>query len=196
MRGNISRTVCRRGNRGGKLRTENRGLARWGSAVLRPYCVRRAIRVCIAALLAAGFYGEFRAHEWGPETRGQTTSTVSRSVWDGVYTEEQAKRGEEMYRKECASCHGDTLVGGGGASPLTGGTFLSNWNGLTVGDLFERIRKTMPQGALGKLSKQQDADVLAYLLSFNKFPAGKTELQKQGEFLREILFEATKPDST
>jgi mono/diheme cytochrome c family protein len=120
---------------------------------------------------------------------------AARSVWDGVYTEEQGKRGEEMYRKECASCHGESLVGGGGAAPLTGGAFLSNWNGLTVGDLFERIRKTMPQGALGKLTKQQDADVLAYLLSFNKFPAGKTELQRQVEFLKEIKFEATKPEA-
>ena len=127
--------------------------------------------------------------------RGQETALTSRSVWDGVYTEEQAKRGEELYRKECASCHGDTLVGGGGAAPLTGGTFLSNWNGLTVGDLFDRIRKTMPQGSPGRLTKQQDADILAFLLSFNKFPAGKTELQKQVEFLREIRFEATKPEA-
>jgi cytochrome c len=119
----------------------------------------------------------------------------TRSVWDGVYTEEQAKRGEELYRKECASCHGETLVGGGGAAPLTGGNFLSNWNGLTVGDLFDRIRKTKPQGSVGKLTKQQDADVLAYMLSFNKFPAGKAELQKQVEFLKEIRFEATKPDA-
>src|SRR6202007_412141 len=69
------------------------------------------------------------------------------------------------------------------------------WNGLTVGDLFDRIRKTMPQGSPGKLTKQQDADVLAYLLSFNKFPAGKTELQKQVEFLKEIRFEITKPEA-
>jgi hypothetical protein len=53
----------------------------------------------------------------------------------------------------------------------------------------------MPQGSPGKLTKQQDADILAYLLSFNKFPAGKTELQKQVEFLKEIRFEATKPDT-
>jgi mono/diheme cytochrome c family protein len=118
-----------------------------------------------------------------------------RSVWEGVYTEEQAKRGEELYGKECASCHGDTLIGGGGAAPLTGGSFLSNWNGLTVGDLFERIRKTMPQGNLGKLSKQQDADVLAYILRFNRFPVGKTELQRQVEFLKEIRFEAAKPET-
>jgi mono/diheme cytochrome c family protein len=127
--------------------------------------------------------------------RAQETAATSRSVWDGVYTEEQAKRGEELYQKECASCHRDTLIGGGGAAPLTGGTFLSDWNGLTVGDLFDRIRKTMPQGSPGKLTKQQDADILAYLLSFNKFPAGKTELQKQVEFLREIRFEATKPEA-
>jgi S-disulfanyl-L-cysteine oxidoreductase SoxD len=127
--------------------------------------------------------------------RAATQSTETKSVWDGVFTEEQAKRGEETYGKECAGCHGPTLVGGGGAAPLTGGAFLSNWNGLTVGDLFDRIRKTMPQGAVGKLSKQQDADVLAYLLSFNKFPAGKNELQKQVEFLKEIRFEATKPEA-
>lgn len=125
----------------------------------------------------------------------QPASETNRSVWDGVYTEEQARRGEEIYKKECGSCHADTLVGGGGAAALTGGTFLSNWNGLTLGDLYDRIRKTMPQGSPGKLNKQQDADVLAYLLSFNKFPSGKTELQKQVEFLREIRFEATKPES-
>ena len=153
-------------------------------------------------ILSAGllFFGAFgagmraNAGKRGTQTQASQASET-RSVWDGVFTEEQAKRGEEMYRKECASCHGDTLVGGGGAAPLTGGTFLSNWNGLTVGDLFDRIRKTMPQGSPGKLTRQQDADILAYLLSFNKFPAGKTELQKQVEFLKEIRFEATKPDT-
>jgi S-disulfanyl-L-cysteine oxidoreductase SoxD len=156
--------------------------------------------VCKSPILVVGliFLGAFGARVRAiAEKRGAQTSQASetRSVWDGVFTEEQAKRGEEMYRKECASCHGDSLVGGGGAAPLTGGTFLSNWNGLTVGDLFDRIRKTMPQGSPGKLTRQQDADILAYLLSFNKFPAGKTELQKQVEFLKEIRFEATKPDT-
>src|SRR6266581_4181948 len=111
-------------------------------------------------------------------------SSESRSVWDGVYTEEQAKRGEPLYRKECASCHGDAL---------TGGAFLSNWNGLTLGDLFDRIRKTMPLSAPGRLTRQQDADILAFMLSVNKFPAGKTELYRQSEMLKEIRFEAAKP---
>ena len=117
----------------------------------------------------------------------------SRSVWDGVYTEEQAKRGEAVYRKECATCHGDILTGGESAPPLTGGAFEANWNGLTLGDLFDRIRKTMPQTKPGSLTRQQNADVLAFMLSINKFPAGKTELYRQSEMLKEIRFETKKP---
>lgn len=150
--------------------------------------------ILAAVVASAAAMSHTPAHAFA-KAAGQEASAGSRSVWDGVYTEEQAKRGEAVYTKECTSCHGDTLIGGGGASALTGGTFMSNWNGLTVGDLFDRIRKTMPQGSPGKLTKQQDADVLAYILSFNKFPAGKTELQRQVEFLKEIRFEAIKPAS-
>ena len=117
----------------------------------------------------------------------------SRSVWDGVYTEEQAKRGEPVYQKECAACHGAMMTGGESAPPLTGGGFQANWNGLTLGDLFDRIRKTMPQSKPGSLTRQQDADVLAFMLSLNKFPAGKTELYRQSEMLEEIRFETKKP---
>ena len=117
----------------------------------------------------------------------------SRSVWDGVYTEEQARRGETVYKKECGACHGEILTGGESAPPLTGGAFQANWNGLTLGDLFDRIRKTMPQSKPGSLTRQQDSDVLAFMLSINKFPAGKTELYRQSEMLKEIRFETKKP---
>jgi mono/diheme cytochrome c family protein len=125
--------------------------------------------------------------------RAQAPEAESRSVWDGVYTEDQAKRGEAIYRKECAACHGAMLTGGESAPPLTGGPFLANWNGLTMGDLFDRIRKTMPQSNPGRLTRQQDADILAFMLSVNKFPAGKTELYRQSEMLKEIRFESAKP---
>jgi len=115
---------------------------------------------------------------------------AARSVWDGVYTEEQAKRGAALYAKECAGCHGTALTGGEEAPALSGTTFMSNWNGLTLGDLFERTRTTMPQNDPGKVSRQQHADILAFILSFNKFPAGKTELEMQAEMLKEIRFEA------
>jgi cytochrome c len=125
--------------------------------------------------------------------RAQTPAAESRSVWDGVYTEEQAKRGEPIYQKECALCHGATLTGGESAPPLTGGAFMANWNGLTMGDLFDRVRKTMPLSNPGRLTRQQDADILAFLLSANKFPAGNAELYRQSEMLREIRFESSKP---
>jgi len=117
---------------------------------------------------------------------------ATRSVWDGVYTEEQAGRGQGLYNQHCASCHADTLMGGEMSPPLTGGDFLSNWSGLTLGDLFERIRTTMPQTKPGKLSREVNADITAYILSFNKFPAGKTELPHSAEFLKDIRIETEK----
>jgi mono/diheme cytochrome c family protein len=114
---------------------------------------------------------------------------TTRSVWDGVYSEDQAKRGSELYAKQCASCHGAELTGGESAPALVGDGFLSNWNGTTVGDLFERIRKSMPQDDPGKLSRQQNADILAFMFSANKFPVGKTDLDRETEVLKLIKFE-------
>jgi cytochrome c len=119
----------------------------------------------------------------------QTTKTV----WDGVYSDEQSKRGQALYGKECASCHGPTMEGGESAPPLTGDAFLANWNGLTLGDLFDRIRVSMPQDNPGRLSRQQDADILAFMLGGNKFPAGKAEMSSQTEVLKQIKIDATKP---
>ena len=117
---------------------------------------------------------------------------TTRSVWDGVYTEDQAKRGGALYTKECASCHGPELTGGESAPPLVGAGFMGDWESLTVGDLFERIRTTMPQDDPSRLSRQQDADVLAFLLQENEFPAGKSELDKQTEVLKLIGFKKKK----
>lgn len=115
---------------------------------------------------------------------------ATRSVWDGVYTEDQAGRGRPLYNQHCASCHADTLTGGEMSPPLAGGDFLSNWNGLTLGDLFERIRTTMPQNKAGKLTREVNADITAYILSVNKFPAGQAELPHSTEFLKEIRIES------
>jgi quinoprotein glucose dehydrogenase len=114
------------------------------------------------------------------------------SVWDGVYTSEQAKRGQALYAKECAGCHGPELTGQEEAPALVGGTFVSNWSGQTLGDLFERTRATMPQNDPGKVSRQQHADILAFVLSVNRFPAGKTELEPKTEVLKGVKFEAEK----
>jgi mono/diheme cytochrome c family protein len=118
----------------------------------------------------------------------------SKSVWDGVYTAEQAKRGAALYAANCASCHGLGLTGGESAPPLTGGEFLSNWNGLTVGELFERIRTSMPADRPGTLTRVQNADILAHLLSVGEFPPGGAELSTQTEILKQIRIVAVKPE--
>lgn len=114
------------------------------------------------------------------------------SVWDGVFTEEQVTRGRTGYLRECASCHGPALEGGDMTPALSGGGFTSNWNDLTVGDLFERIRVSMPLDSPGKLSRQQNVDVIAYILKTNAWPAGATELAPDAGALKQIKIEAAK----
>ena len=125
---------------------------------------------------------------------GLIAQSTTRSVWDGVYTSEQSQRGAALYTGACAACHGTALTGGESAPPLAGGDFFSNWNGLTVGDLFERIRISMPADSPGKLSRQEDADILAYILSMNQFPPVKAELDRQTEVLKEIRIEPKPED--
>ena len=117
----------------------------------------------------------------------------ARTVWDGVYTAEQAQRGDPLYAQYCSACHGTVLEGGEMAPPLAGGPFNANWNGLPLGDLFDRTRVSMPQNNPGSLSRQQYADILAFMLKVGDFPAGAMELSRQTELLKEIRFVSTKP---
>jgi mono/diheme cytochrome c family protein len=130
---------------------------------------------------------------WQPPLRAQQTDKASRSVWDGVYTKDQVKRGEGLYAQHCSQCHGPELAGNDEASPMTGPAFLANWDGLSVGDLSERVRVSMPPNNPGRLSRQQIVDILSYVLSVNSFPTGKTELDSKPELLKQIKIEATKP---
>lgn len=116
-----------------------------------------------------------------------------RSVWDGVYTEAQATRGAALFGTECANCHGAEGAGGGMAPALTGAAFAANYDGLTVGDLAERNRTTMPPGKEGQLSAQDNADIVAAMLKFNQFPAGESALPAQTMSLKMIQYLAQKP---
>ncbi len=117
----------------------------------------------------------------------------TRSVWDGVYTAEQAKRGEALYGEHCAACHGGTLLGAEAAPPLTGFDFGTNWSGLTLGDLYERIRTSMPAEDPGKVSAQQKVDIIAHMLRVGGFPASMTELPRDAQVLMQIKYVSTKP---
>jgi mono/diheme cytochrome c family protein len=114
------------------------------------------------------------------------------SLTAGAFTEEQSKRGMELYKAQCASCHGDDLKGNEIIPALTGDTFLGNWKGKTVGDLFEKINMTMPALDPGSLTPAQTSDLIAHMLSVAKYPAGKTALATSMDALNQIKIDAPK----
>ena len=115
------------------------------------------------------------------------------SVSSGVYTDEQAKRGEAVANKLCTSCHGPELSGGEAGPALVGLEFIGNWNNLTVADFYDRVHATMPADAPGTLTPQQTSDVSAYVFKLNKYPAGATELPTDLAALKGIKIEGAQP---
>lgn len=125
--------------------------------------------------------------------RGTTAAQTSRSVWDGVYTPAQAERGSAFYVKECASCHGEGLMGQDDAPGLIGPDFLSTWGGQTVGDLFEQTRKSMPMDNANSFSRQEYLDVVAFMLKANGFPAGTAEMPRATADLTQLRIDQFRP---
>lgn len=119
-------------------------------------------------------------------------SQATKTTWDAVYSEAQAKRGDALYSQYCAACHAPDLTGADVAPALTGGDFTSNWNDLSLGDLFERMRIGMPADKPGSVSPQDNADILAFMLFKAGFPTGAAELPAQTDVLNQIKFVAQK----
>jgi len=115
------------------------------------------------------------------------------SIWDGVYTEEQAARGQKAYVRDCAQCHLEDLLGDGIATALIGDPFTFRWSDLSVGDMFVVIRTTMPEGAAGSLSRRRYLDIISYLLQANEFPAGDTALPRRASALEQIIIQIEPP---
>jgi mono/diheme cytochrome c family protein len=136
------------------------------------------------AAATGGFFGS------ALRAQAPATTTTASSVTAGVYTADQAKRGQALYGDSCAKCHLDDLSGGATSPPLKGNDFLSGWKGKSVGALFDEVRMTMPFDSPGSLTAAQYADVLAYVLSENKFPPGDKELDKDPAPLQQIKIEA------
>ena len=101
----------------------------------------------------------------------------SASIWSGVFSAEQAKRGNDAYQASCSACHGSDLhATDPEARDLTGPAFRAKWNGKTLQDRFETIRDTMPPGNANTLGDKTYLDILAFILQSNEFPAGNQEL--------------------
>ena len=119
------------------------------------------------------------------------TPSPKQSVWDGVYTDAQATRGERTYGRSCEPCHGPDLAGDPVMEipALTTDSFMTSWNGKSVKDLFETVKRSMPKDKPGSLGTGAYIDVAAFLLQANKFPSGSRELPRTAEQLETITIE-------
>ena len=106
---------------------------------------------------------------------GQDTPAPDRTVWEGVYSSEQADRGMEVYSDQCAQCHAANMMGGPGAPGLAGPEFMFGWNGSTLGELFDLLQTSMPPGS-DTLSDSEYVGLIATILRRNSFPEGGEEL--------------------
>jgi mono/diheme cytochrome c family protein len=114
-----------------------------------------------------------------------TSAQQEKSVNDGVYTTEQAERGAATFKTTCTSCHEPAR--------FTGDEFLSAWTGKPLHELFAQMSATMPEDNPGSLKPEQYADVVAYFLQLNGYPAGKTDLEGTADGLKAIKFDKKAP---
>ena len=114
----------------------------------------------------------------------QTATTL-----DGVYTLDQAKRGEEIYRLECSACHRDSLLGNSidGGPPLRGSQFTMRWTDFSIETMLGTIQELMPIDEPGSLSRQEYVDVVGFILWANQLPAGEVDLPTEPEALDQIV---------
>ena len=138
---------------------------------------------------------------FGAVTSGEAAAVLDRladagpaaSVWDGVFTEAQAGRGRQIYFGACGLCHGRRLNGAPddpdmvSTPPLARARFLRVWEGRSLATLLAYTRLTMPEDNPGSLGEQEYVDVVAYLLSMSRMPAGGDELPADSRSLAHIV---------
>jgi cytochrome c len=146
----------------------------------------RAGRLIALALAAGSAFTFARASAQNPAPK--------QSVWEGVYTDVQAARGERTYGRSCEQCHGADLAGDSVMEipALSLDSFMTSWSGKNVKDLFEMVKRSMPKDKPGSLGTGAYVDVVSYLLQANKFPSGSRELPRTLEQLEGIVIERSK----
>jgi quinoprotein glucose dehydrogenase len=144
-----------------------------------------SLPLVLAAVVAGATLGE--------NVRAQPSVSATASIRDGVFTMEQARRGQAAYTGPCDRCHGYKLDGASDdpdmlpAPPVAGAKFLRKWNGRTLAALVEYLRATMPANNPGYLRDGEWADIVAYMLSVSGMPTGADALQPDLEKLASIV---------
>ena len=159
-------------------------------------CRRVSLSVASLGLLIAG---SLMAQKPLAAQATGATRTTPVTIWDGVYSDAQARRGEQVFKTSCSYCHKDDLSGGffddglGRAPALAGkrafdSSLMERWGGLTLADMVGTVAATMPQSRPSSLTVENYVDVVAYVLSRNDAPAGTSDLIGNVEALSQILF--------
>ena len=145
-------------------------------------CSRRNWPALTISLLIAGAHPVGAQRTATPKVHASPPSGPS--TLSGVYTNEQASRGKDVYAGSCRSCHTP--------ASHTGATFNKWWRGKQLSDLFGFISTMMPKNDPGSLAPEDVADVTAYLLKMNAMPTGPAELPPDVDSLKKFRIE-TKP---
>ena len=85
-----------------------------------------------------------------------------------AFTQRLKHLAARLGQASCRSCHRD--------GPRRDEEFMRDWGGSDLESLFKQIKVSMPAGAPSSLSDAAYADIVAYVLQANAFPAGSTEL--------------------
>lgn len=109
------------------------------------------------------------------------------NIWEGIYSNAQAKRGDKLYAQHCAMCHMVDMGGKEPAPELAGDSFLSKWLGHDVGELYTRVSTTMPAGNPGILKPNEYADLIALLLQANNFKGGAVDMKPDAAALKKVV---------
>ena len=148
-------------------------------------------RILRGAALAALVFVLGRIGWAGPDT---TFAAQQKNVWDRVFSEEQATRGEALYQKRCALCHRNDLTGTtSDGPPLKGLDFFIRWRGQTVAEMLDAVKEIMPANNPGSLEQQAYVDVIGFLFKSNGVPMGDTDLPADADALQQIAITETAP---
>ena len=143
----------------------------------------------------ANAFGSVTTEEVAGVLDGLDRTGQRASVWDGVFTEAQARRGQAVYPGPCGMCHGRRLNGAPddpdmrSTPPLARAKFLRDWEGRSIATLFEYTRATMPESNPGSLTDEEYVDVIAYMLTVGGMPAGDDELQPDPQSLARVVIQ-------
>lgn len=149
--------------------------AAWRVTTRAALCAVAALALAVVALAQDG---------------GEAGSSEPIAVSSGVFGEEQAALGAGVFAQRCSGCHGGELTGGFGPrlAPLS-----SFWHGRSLSELYSFVAQYMPFDAPGTLSSEEYAQVVAFVLSRNGYPAGEADLAADAEALTSFVIDA--PDA-